>query len=150
MLTRFRFYSIMAGLFAAALVCYVLVSSLVGRSVHLTWLSEALGIVMFAVAQGGFWWLTGGHTSYRKYVASQGGELVLPSRFWATTGPVVVCLVASAVLVAVSRIASSAPTDSGWRSAAIAAWVVVPGWTLVFLLIARDWRRELASSSDAA
>ena len=30
------------------------------------------------------------------------------------------------------------------------AFAVVLGGTLIFLLIARDWRRELASSSNAA
>lgn len=149
-LTRFRFYSIISALFVGCLTGVLLVSYLLDRIVPIAWLRGALGLLVLALGQTAFQAVTGGHTSYRKYVAALGGDLAPPSRFWATSGQIVAVLIASAILGGISHMAANGPEDSAWRSAAVLAWLVVPGATLVYLLVARDWRRELASSSNAA
>ena len=153
-LTRFRFYARQVGLFVSCVAVSLLVSYLVDRVVSSSSLSRvlngAVNIVTLALFWMGLEWLTDGQTSYRKYLASHGGELTPPSRFWATTGQAIVCIVAAAAIGVVTHLASGAPAGSSWRGAATVAWPVIVGATLIYLLIARDWRRELASSSNAA
>ncbi|MFL5617699.1 MAG: hypothetical protein ACJ79A_04815 [Gemmatimonadaceae bacterium] len=149
-LTRFRFYAIVSALFMGCLTGVLLVSYLLDRLVPIAWLRGALGLLVLAIGQVAFQVLTGGHTSYRKYVAALGGDLAPPSRFWATTGQLLAVILAAAIVGGVSHAAANASEDSAWRSAAVVVWLVVPGATLIYLLIARDWRRELTSSSNAA
>ena len=149
-ITRSRFYAVQAALFTSCVAATLLLSYLAARIVHSAWLTGAVNVLAFVLARIGLDRFVGGQISYRKYVASHGGELVAPSRFWATTGQVVVCCIAVAAVGVVSSVALSAPEHSMWRPAAMVMWPVVLGGTLIFLLIARDWRRELASSSNAA
>ena len=154
MLTRFRFYARQAVLLASCLAASLLVSYLVDRGISSSWLRDvlnsAVSIVTLALLWIGIERLTDGHTSYRKYVAAHGGELIQPSRFWATTGQAIVCMVAVAAIGVISHLASASPVGSSWRGATMAVWPLVGGATLIYLLVARDWRRELASSSNAA
>jgi hypothetical protein len=149
-LTRFRFYLSVSALFVGCLVGVLLISYLIGHFVPIAWLRGTLDILVMALGVVAFESLTGGHTSYRKYVVSRSGVLTSPSRFWATTGQAIVVVVAVTLIGAVSYVAANSPQDSVWRPIAMLAWPVVPGATAVYLLIARDWRRELASSTNAA
>jgi hypothetical protein len=66
--------------------------------------------------------------------------------FWATTGQAVVLTLATGLLVVITAIANRAAATLP-RSLAGIAWVIVPAGVLFYLLVARDWRRELTSRS---
>ena len=149
-ITRSRFYAVHALVFTSCAAATLLLSYLAGRIVHSVWLTGAVNVLGLVLARIALERFVGGQISYRKYVASHGGGLVPPSRFWATTGQIVVCCVAVAAVGVVSSVALKAPDDSTWRPVAMVMWPVVLGGTLIYLLTARDWRRELASSSNAA
>jgi len=149
-LTRTRFYALQAVLFASCVAAALLLSHVVNQIFHSAWLNVVVNVLAVVLARIGLERFVGGQISYRRYVAAHGGELIPPSRFWATTGQVVVCGLALAAIVFVSSTALNAPEDSLWRPVAMVLWPAVLGGTLIYLLIARDWRRELASSSNAA
>jgi hypothetical protein len=120
---------------------------IVDRFVTASWLKWLLGIFALACGQTATQLFAGSYSSYRKYVAAQGGPDLPPSRFWATSGQIVVIAGALAFLLALTAAANRAAEGAWLRGAAALAWVAVPGAVLIYLLIARDWRRELTSRS---
>ena len=147
MLTRSQFYLLQGGGFVLCLGFVLAGSWLADRLIHLEWLSAVVGFAVLVFGQTAFQFLFRGHLSYRKYVAAAGGQLRPPSRFWATHGPWLVTLFALSVLVLVTVLASGAADDSRWRRCAGLAWLVLPAGTMIFWLVARDWRNELSEGT---
>jgi hypothetical protein len=150
MLTRLQFYSIVSGVYVAVLIGVLLVSLGVTRFALPVWTTDVLAILIVATGQTSIYLLTGGELSYRKYVAAAGRPLIPPSRFWATTGQAIVLICAAVLLVVFSYIASRAGDLSPWKAITTAAWIVLPPVTILYCLLARDWRRELASAPNAS
>ena len=120
-------------------------SWLVDHFVAIGWLKWLLGAFAVACGNTAAWLFAGTYSSYRKYAAAHGGPDLPPSQFWATTGQAVV-LPVSALLLAVVTYTAGRAQDGDWlRTAAWMAWIAIPGATMVYGLIARDWRRELTS-----
>jgi hypothetical protein len=145
MLSRTQYAALQIGGAIIGLAVIVAGSWLVDHFVAIGWLKWLLGAFAVACGQTANWLFAGTYSSYRKYAAAHGGPDLPPSQFWATTGQAVV-LIGSALLLTVLTHAAGRAPDGDWlRTAAWMAWIAIPGATMVYCLIARDWRRELTS-----
>lgn len=145
MLSRTQFILIRLGAPAATLGFVLLAGWLLQRLAVAGIAGCALAFAVDALVWPG----TGGG-SYREYLKVHGVPVPPPSRFWATTGQLIVVGVAALIFGVVSHVAGRAPDESRWRSAAIVVWVLVPTMTLAYLFSARDARRELKSAGDGS
>jgi hypothetical protein len=145
MLSRTQYTAIQIVGAIIGLAVIVAGSWVVDHFVAIGWLKWLLGAFAVACGQTANSMFAGTYSSYRKYAAAHGGPDLPPSQFWATTGQAVV-LIVSALLLTVVTYAANRAQDGDWlRTAAVMAWIAIPGATMVYCLIARDWRRELTS-----
>jgi hypothetical protein len=124
----------------------LLVDRLVSPS-SLRWLIGSVVVAMGITVSQVF---TGGHMSYRKYLAANGGPRLSPPLFWATTGQFIIYGVGMVALALVTVRAVNAPQGATVRDVAGLSWVVIPGALLLYALVTRDWRSELRSRGDAS
>ena len=145
MLSRRRYTAIQLAGLLVGLAIAVVVGFAAHRFVTVEWLKWVVGLVALAIAETVYQLLAGPHTSYRKYIAANGGPDLPPSRFWATSGQAIVLSVAGGCLALVT-VLERRPGAEPWAGiVAGLAWVGIPAAALLYLFIARDWRRELAS-----
>jgi hypothetical protein len=130
---------------AVGLAIVLGVTFVVQQFVTVAWMKWTLGVLAVACGQTASQLFCGTGSSYRKYAAAHGGPDRPPSRFWATTGQAVILVVAALFLFLLTAVANRLPAQHWLRPATGLAWVAVPGSFLLYLLVARDWRRELKS-----
>jgi hypothetical protein len=145
MLNRRQYVAIQLAGSAIGLGLVLAVAFLVDHFIDAGWLKWILGILAVGLGQTASQFFAGPYSSYRKYAAANGGPDLPPSRFWATTGQVVVFALVIVLLLGITVAANRAPDGHWLRTVAALSWMALPGSFLFYLLIARDWRRELTS-----
>jgi hypothetical protein len=145
MLSRREYVAIQVAASAIGLGIVLGAAFLVEHFVTPGWVKWLLGVLAVALGQTATQLFSGTHSSYRKYSAANGGPNLPPSQFWATTGQAVALVIVAALLIGLTIAANRAPEGHWLRSAAALGWVGIPGAFLFYLLLARDWRRELSA-----
>jgi hypothetical protein len=145
MLSRAQFTSLRVVGLALGLATAIGLAGLAHRRTSIAWLRWIAEMLALGVGLTIYQLLGGNYPSYRKYQAAVGGPYQPPSQFWATSGQLVVWLIGGVLLTGLSMLGRRAAPTSWLQPMVVSAWLFVPGVCLVYLLIARDWRDELAT-----